>query len=78
MDNISRPTFASIGWVSGKGRRVAVVRCDRQRPASGAGLVRRKVLIDGKEWFCQELDRDSLGGPLLSGERIYLWVTPSS
>lgn len=77
MDDVSRPVFASIGWVGAMGRKIAVVRCDRQRPASGSGLVGRKVLIDGKEWLCKELDRDSPSGPLMPGEKIYLWVAPA-
>jgi hypothetical protein len=70
----SVPLFAALGWANASGRRVAIVRCDRQRPANGSGLVNRTVRIDGKLWYCTAVDRDKGTGPIVAGERIYLWV----
>jgi hypothetical protein len=70
------PTFSNIGWATSGGLRIAVVKCDRQRPAKNSGLVNRTVMIDGKHWYCTGLDRDSKGDTILPGERIYLWVRP--
>jgi len=74
----SIPAFAALGWVTMRGHRVAVVKCDRQRPANGSGLVKRTVRIDGKLWFCTSVDRDALTGPILPNEKIYLWVRAPS
>ena len=75
----SIPVFAALGWVTAQGHRVALVKCDRQRPGNGSGLVKRTVRIDGKLWLCTSVDRDKATGPMLPGERIYLWVgAPSS
>ena len=70
----SVPVFAGLAWANAGGRRVAVVRCDRHRPANGSGLVNRTVHIDGKLWYCTAVDRDKNAGPIVAGERIYLWV----
>jgi hypothetical protein len=53
---------------------IAIVRCDRQRPGNGSGLVNRTVCIGGKLWFCTRVNRDHPNGPILPGEAIYLWV----
>lgn len=74
----SPPIFSALAWATASGRRVAIVRCDRQRPANGSGLVNRTVRIDGKLWFCTAVDRDKAVGNILAGEKIYLWVRASS
>lgn len=72
------PVFSSLAWANASGRRVAIVRCDRQRPANASGLVNRTVRIDGKLWFCTAVDRDKANGPIMVGEKIYLWVRAPS
>lgn len=73
------PTFSNIGWATSGGLRIAVVKCDRMRPANGTGLVNRTVIIDGKHWHCTGVDREkTASGSILPGERIYLWVRPAS
>ena len=57
---------------------MAIVKCDRQRPANGSGLMKRTVRIDGKLWFCTAIDRDRASGPIMAGEKIYLWVRAAS
>src|SRR5262249_37100185 len=74
----SVPVFTALAWANSSGRRVAIVRCDRQRPANGSGLVNRNVRIDGRLWYCTAVDRDRATGPMMAGERIYLWVRSSS
>ena len=70
----SIPVFNALAWANASGRRVAIVRADRERPASGSGLVQRNVIIDGKRWYCTAVDRDTATGPIRAGEKIYLWV----
>jgi hypothetical protein len=72
------PVFAVLAWANGRGHRLAVVKCDRQRPAIASGLVNRTVMLDGKLWFCTAVDRDRNTGPIVAGEKIYLWVRPGS
>ncbi len=75
----SFPVFAALGWSPAGSKRIAIVRCDRQRPVNGSGLTDRTVLIDGRRWFCTAVDRDAgAKGPLLPRERIYLWVRDSA
>jgi hypothetical protein len=74
----SVPVFSALAWVNARGQRVAVVKCDRQRPPNGSGLLKRTVRIDSKLWFCTAVDRDKATGPILPGEKIYLWVRASS
>ena len=74
----STPVFSALAWVTMRSQRVALVKCDRQRPANGSGLVKRTVRIDGKLWFCTYVDRDKATGPILPNEKIYLWVRASS
>ena len=74
----SPPLFSSLAWATASGRRVAIVRCDRRRPANASGLVNRSVRIDNKLWFCTAVDRDKAVGEILAGEKIYLWVRAAS
>jgi len=74
----SVPIFAALAWANAKGQRMAIVKCDRQRPANGSGLMKRTVRIDGKLWFCTAIDRDRASGPIMAGEKIYLWVRAAS
>ena len=74
------PIFSNIGWATSGALRIAVVKCDRARPAKASGLVGRTVIIDGKQWHCTGLDREkgATGDMIFAGERIYLWVRPAS
>lgn len=74
----SPPLFSALAWATASGRRVAIVRSDRRRPANGSGLVNRNVRIDNKLWFCTAVDRDKAVGDILAGEKIYLWVRAAS
>lgn len=74
MSRESVPVFSALAWANASGRRVAIVRADRERPANGSGLVQRNVIIDGKRWYCTAVDRDAATGPIRAGEKIYLWV----
>jgi hypothetical protein len=75
----SVPMFHALEWTtSAQGRRMAVVRCDRQRTADNTGLTDRDVLIDGTYWHCTAVHRDSVTNPILAREKIGLWVEPTS
>ena len=78
MATESTPVFAVLAWANSRGRRLAVVKCDRQRPANGSGLANRTVMLDGKLWFCTAVDRDKNVGPIAAGEKIYLWIRAGS
>jgi hypothetical protein len=75
----SIPVFSALAWSPAKGQRIAIVNCDRQRPANGSGLANRTILIDGRRWFCTAVDRDARAtGPIVPREKIYLWVREPS
>ena len=75
----SIPVFSALAWSPAKDQRIAIVNCDKQRPANGSGIANRTILIDGRHWFCMAVDRDvRANGPIVPRENIYLWVQEAS
>jgi len=68
------PRFQAMEWFESNRGRVAIVRCDRERPRDKSGLDGSQVLIDGAIYDCVGVACDMPATPIREGEIIALYV----